>query len=221
MTHGLNPEWGALFDLDGVLIDSEDSYSVFWHDIDKRYPTGVTDFEYVIKGSTLEKILETYFSPTVREEILSSLKEHELTMEYRFFDGVENFLEILKTNGIPCAIVTSSNSVKMHHLFEQLPSLRQVIDVVITGDDVTNSKPDPEGYKLAAKRLGLPSSQCVVFEDSLAGIEAGRRAGGAVVGVATTRRADELRDLADLVVNLVSEVDINAIPGLLAKVSCI
>ncbi len=201
-----SPRWGALFDLDGVLIDSEGIYTEFWHDIDTAYPTGVADFEYVIKGNTLEAILDTYFPDAeVRRVILERLKEHEQSMRYVFFDGVEDFLRRLKAGGIPMAIVTSSNRVKMRHLFESLPVLEDLIDVVITGDDVTRSKPDPQGYNMAAARLGLDPNRCVVFEDSLAGVEAGRRAGGAVVAIATTNPADRLRPMADMVIDNVAD----------------
>lgn len=209
--------WGALFDLDGVLIDSEGIYTAFWHDIDEHYPTGVDRFEYIIKGSTLESIMSTYFPDReIQAEILVALKNHEATMEYRFFDGVDEFLQRLRDAGIVSAIVTSSNRKKMSHLFEMLPQLESLVDVVITGDDVTRSKPHPEGYNLAAERLGLSPRRCIVFEDSLAGVEAGRRAGGAVVGIATTNPTEKLLEFADMVVDTLPDVDIDMLPHLLA-----
>lgn len=210
-------KWAALFDLDGVLIDSEGIYTKFWHDIDRKYPTGVERFEYVIKGNTLNNILNTYFpDPNIRRRIVVELKEHEESMEYRFFEGVERFLAELRRRHVPSAIVTSSNAVKMRHLFEQVPALRQLVDIVVTEEDVTRSKPDPEGYNLAAERLGCAPSRCIVFEDSMAGVEAGRRAGGAVVGIATTNSADRLREFADMVVDTLADVDIERLPELLS-----
>lgn len=211
-------DWGALFDLDGVLIDSEDNYTMFWHDIDRKYPTGVERFEYVIKGSTLQSILHKYFvGDEIREKILHELKAHEKNMIYRLFDGVEIFLDKLKELGVLSAIVTSSNAVKMNHLFRQLPRLKELVEIVITEEDVSRSKPDPEGYNIAASRLGLHPKRCIVFEDSMAGVEAGRRAGGAVVGVATTNTVDSLMEFADLVVNSISEIDVTSLPQLLEK----
>lgn len=213
-----NNNWGALFDLDGVLIDTEGIYTEFWHDIDLRFPTGVENFEYVIKGNTLEAIMGTYFpDEEIREQILMLLKAQEADMDYRFFDGVERFLADLKEAGVRSAIVTSSNGVKMEHLFKKLPVLNDVIEVVITGDDVTHSKPDPEGYKLAARRLGLDSERCVVFEDSLVGVEAGRRAGGAVVGVATTNPKEKLQPMTDVVVDNITELTVDALAELVCS----
>lgn len=212
--------WAALFDLDGVLIDSEGIYTEFWHDIDVRFPTGVKDFEYVIKGNTLGTILDTYFNDdTVRGLILEALREQERSMQYRFFDGVEDFLSAIHRLGVPSAIVTSSNARKMKHLFSSLPILKEYIDVLITEEDVSHSKPHPEGYNLAAERLGVDPKNCIVFEDSMAGVEAGRRAGGAVVGIATTNPAESLLDFADMVVESLADVDIHLMPLLLESVN--
>ncbi|MDE5555542.1 MAG: HAD family phosphatase, partial [Muribaculaceae bacterium] len=78
----------ALFDLDGVLIDSESVYTVFWDKIEKKYPTGIPDFANAIKGSTLNKIMDLYKDQKVRENVLELLKEQERTMQFDIFDGV-------------------------------------------------------------------------------------------------------------------------------------
>ena len=118
----LNSGIGALFDLDGVLIDSEGIYTDFWNGVDAIYPTGINDFAHVIKGCTLPHILDTYFPEQERQEhIKRLLEQHEQTMEYRLFDGVYDFVYALKERGIPMAIVTSSTRIKMSHMIEQLP----------------------------------------------------------------------------------------------------
>ncbi|MDE6271276.1 MAG: HAD family phosphatase, partial [Muribaculaceae bacterium] len=171
----------ALFDLDGVLIDSESIYTEFWKRMDALYPTGIENFAYVIKGTTLPQILDRYFpDPEIQAQLRVHLKKQEEEMVYRIFPGVTDFLKSLKEAGIPTAIVTSSNDAKMRVLFDDLPGFEDYFDTVITDSDVTHSKPDPEAYRLAASRLGVPSEQCVVFEDSKAGLAAGRRAGGTV-----------------------------------------
>lgn len=197
----------VLFDLDGVLVDSEGIYTEFWEEIDRRYPTGVKDFAHVIKGNTLARILGTYFpDESIRRAILVELKRQEEEMVYRLFPGVDRLVMSLKEASIPTAIVTSSNAAKMRHLFNAVPLLRDNIDTIITEEDVTNSKPNPEGYLKASERLGVDPSHAVVFEDSLAGIEAGRRAGAVVVGVATTNPRSTIENLADVTVNLASEM---------------
>lgn len=197
----------ALFDLDGVLIDSESIYTVFWNRMNELFPTGIDNFSYVIKGTTLPQILDRYFpDPKVQAELRVYLKKQEAEMVYRIFPGVERFLKTLKEKGIPTAIVTSSNDAKMKVLFDSLPGFRDYFDVVVTDTDVTRSKPDPQGYMLAAERLGVPSEHCVVFEDSRAGLEAGRRAGGKVVAVATTLTHEDIAGCGDIVIDSFEEL---------------
>lgn len=197
----------ALFDLDGVLIDSESIYTVFWNRMNELFPTGIDNFAYVIKGTTLPQILDRYFpDPKVQAELRVYLKKQEAEMVYRIFPGVERFLKTLKEKGIPTAIVTSSNDAKMKVLFDSLPGFRDYFDVVVTDTDVTRSKPDPQGYMLAAERLGVPSEHCVVFEDSRAGLEAGRRAGGKVVAVATTLTHEDIAGCGDIVIDSFEEL---------------
>lgn len=197
----------ALFDLDGVLIDSESIYTVFWNRMNELFPTGIDNFAYVIKGTTLPQILDRYFpDPKVQAELRVYLKKQEAEMVYRIFPGVERFLKALKEKDIPTAIVTSSNDAKMKVLFDSLPGFRDYFDVVVTDTDVTRSKPDPQGYMLAAERLGVPSEHCVVFEDSRAGLEAGRRAGGKVVAVATTLTHEDIAGCGDLVIDSFEEL---------------
>ncbi len=197
-----------LFDLDGVLIDTEGIYSDFWNSINDRFPTGVEDFAQAIKGNTLTNILNIYF-PNKNDQLVirQLLAEHEKAMPYRAFKGALNLLADLKENGIKVAVVTSSNRDKMRHLFQQIPELEGSIDTLITDEDVTASKPDPQGYLTAAARLGTKPAECVVVEDSLAGLEAGRRAGAKVVAIATTNPRSKVENLAQLTVDTVANLD--------------
>ncbi|MCM1517834.1 MAG: HAD family phosphatase [Pseudoflavonifractor sp.] len=183
---------GVLFDLDGVLIDSERLYTVFWSEIDRDFPVGIPDFARYIKGSTLVKILQYYDSETVRDEIRRRLKKFEDTMSYTLFEGVSEFLDELTCRGIPKAVVTSSADVKMAKLFDALPGFRERFEAVITGSMVSRSKPAPEGYLMGARAIGCVPGDCYVFEDSLSGLEAGNRAGATVIGLSTTLPRESL-----------------------------
>ena len=197
---------GALFDLDGVLVDTEGIYTEFWSEMDRRFPTGVAGFAQVIKGSTLTDILDTYFpDKSVQDRIVDMLKQHERDMRYRLFDGVAELLAALRQRGFRMAIVTSSNRTKMKHLFAQLPELEKAMDIVITDEDISRSKPDPEGYLLAAERLGIPAEECYIFEDSLNGLRAARAAGGVVVGVATTNPRKVVEEMSDITVDTLAD----------------
>lgn len=189
----------ALFDLDGVLIDTETLYTEFWHGLGQSRNVGIDDFAQRIKGTTISDILATYFPPSQHEAILAELKNFEANMRYSLFPGVADFLGSIRRAGIKAAIVTSSNDAKMQRLWEQLPGLRQWFDAVITDSMVERSKPDPQPYQVAAAALGEKSGDCCVFEDSFSGIESGRRSGARVVALSTTNPQSSLIGKADLV----------------------
>lgn len=191
----------ALFDLDGVIIDTEPSYSIFWGGMGYEYNIAVDNFSDVIKGTTLTQILNKYFTEDKHDEIVSKLNKYEREMEYVVFPEVKDYLINLRSKGIKCAIVTSSNLEKMDNLWRQQPWLRECFDVVITDEDVTRSKPDPQPYLIAADRLGVAPEDCVVYEDSYNGLLSGRRAGCRVVALATTNPRASLEDKADIVVD--------------------
>lgn len=205
-------KYGFLFDLDGVLIDSEKEYSRIWATVNKEYPTNEPSLESKIKGCTLDKILDDYYPETsIREKVVARLYELEGKMHYEFLPGAKELLLELRKRDLPIALVTSSNEDKMRHLDEELPGIRNYFDTIITADLISKSKPDPEGYILAARKLGCDTKNCFVFEDSYQGVKAGRNSGAFVVGVRGTVPSDLLKQHSDLLVNDLSEVDIDDI----------
>ena len=196
----------CLFDLDGVLVDSERIYTKIWEAIERQWPTGIENFAYKIKGTTLEDILERYFPEDVREDVTKELIRLEGMMIYEALPGAISFLDALKEKGIPIALVTSSNGLKMAHLWNDMPGFKEKFDVIITGDEVKCSKPDPEGYLAAAAALGVDPHRCAVFEDSLQGVKAGKAAGAFVIGVAGTLKASDIEPFSDIVVNAVADI---------------
>ena len=193
---------GVLFDLDGVVVDSESIYTQFWSDIDKLHPTGVENFAIAIKGNTLQRILADYFPDNdVKQDILKRIKDFEINMRYKPFAEAIRFINELKRNQFRIAIVTSSSQKKMDNLYAQNPGFREMFDAVVTGDMVSHSKPDPEPYLLGAKAIGVAPESCYVFEDSISGIESGIRAGATVIGLATTLPYDKIDGKAHLTIN--------------------
>lgn len=193
----MNNDTAVLFDLDGVLIDSEGLYTAFWAETGRIFGVPSPTFAADIKGTTLKSILNYFPGEELKAKVIQRIHDFEDTMQYQLFPGVEDFLKALKQAGIPTAIVTSSDEVKMACLYSQLPILREMVDVVIDASMVTRSKPDPQGYILAAEKLGRAPENCFVFEDSLQGLEAGRSAGATVIGLATTNSVDAVRPLCD------------------------
>lgn len=206
------PVRGALFDLDGVLINTEPLYTAFWEQVGHKYKLPSPTFAYDIKGTTLKDILSRYFpDKATQDDLINMVHQFEDNIVYPVFDGVKEFLDSLQTAGWKIAIVTSSDNTKMEYLFGQLPWMKSRFDTIVTGSMVSRSKPDPEGYLTAARLLGCNPADCVVFEDSFQGLEAGRRAGAKVVALATTNTRESLTGKADLIIDNFSELE----PGML------
>ena len=201
---------GFLFDLDGVLIDSENEYSKIWIQLNKEFPTGVENLELKIKGCTLTKILNDYY-PDDNTKSLVAKRLHELEdqMQYDYLPYAKEFLKELKKRGISCALVTSSDNRKISHLKEELPDILNFFDFIVTGDLVKTSKPSPEGYLLAASKLNLKPQKCVVFEDSEQGVLAGKNANSYVVGITGTIDKDKLEPHVNEMINNFNELDID------------
>lgn len=185
---------GCLFDLDGVVIDSESSYTRFWSSIDRIYPTGIENYAIAIKGTTLPEIMKHYSDEAVKADILRRIHEFQASMAFDVFPGALQFLEGLRKAGIPAAIVTSSDNRKMTRLWQQHPALREYFHTVIDASMITRSKPDPEGYLKAADALGCRPENCFVFEDSIQGLKAGVASGATTIALATTYPRQAIRE---------------------------
>lgn len=190
----------ALFDLDGVILDTETNYTLFWDKIGLKY-LGIKDFCRRIKGQTLVHIFKEWFTNSSdREKITAELDEFENSMPYDFVPGAEEFLISLKSAGIPMAVVTSSNAKKMEVVFSRHPQLRSLFDHVLMSEDFTESKPSPQCFIRGMERFGALPSQTIVFEDSVSGLQAGKASGATLVGLATTNPASVVSQYADYVI---------------------
>lgn len=198
----------VLFDLDGVLLDSEGQYSIFWEQMDHEYPTGIQQFASFIKGFHLARILNYFENEDVRQQVLDKLLEFERHMNYEFFPGALEFVKELRSAGIPMAIVTSSDHKKMQALYSQYPEFPTLFDKIVTGDMVTKAKPDPDCFLMGARQLGVDIKDCIVFEDSRNGLIAGRESGALVIGISTTLDRDTVGQLSDLTLNAVEELTV-------------
>lgn len=185
-----------LFDMDGVMLDTESQYDIFWKRIGKEYNIGISNFEKKIKGTTLPGILKKYFSDLPSEEtekLIAELDKFESQMEFYEIAGSVDFVKRVKAEGFKVGLVTSSTNTKMIGVNKN-KHFDTLFDTLVTASQVEHGKPNPECYLLAAKKLSVNSEQCLVFEDSFAGITAAKAAGMDVIGLATTHSHKELEN---------------------------
>lgn len=191
-----------LFDLDGVIFDTEGQYSVLWDELGDRYFSD-REFGGRIKGQTLPRIFDTYFpgDTALQNEIRARLDVFEREMDYSYIPGVEEFLEDLKRRGCPAAIVTSSDRSKMQNVYMAHPEIKSLVTHIFTGEDFTRSKPFPDCYIMGMNVFGTLPGNTFIFEDSFNGLQAAKDSGGNVIALATTNAREDVAPYAGLVID--------------------
>ncbi len=198
---------GAIFDMDGVLVDNANYHVRAWLQLGKEL--GMTFAPKSIRsvfGRRNREILPALTKNPIPEAEAIRLTEQKEAIyrnlirgEIRPVPGLIDFLESLRQQGIPAAVATSAPKENLEMTLDGL-GLKSYWAAVVIGAEVERSKPAPDIFLLAAKRLGLRPERCVVFEDSNAGLEAARAAGCPSGALATTHTADELREHQALVI---------------------
>jgi beta-phosphoglucomutase len=202
----------ALFDLDGVVVDTESQYTKFWGSVGKKYFPEQPDFAEKIKGSTLVQIYDRYFKGETdkQQTITKGLDDFERSMDYEYIPGYYQFVLKLRELGVKTAVVTSSNIAKMENVYRAHPDFKSLFDAILTSEDFDKSKPDPDCYLKAAQRFGFQSDECVGFEDSINGLKAVKAAKMMCVGLATTNSEEVVAQYADIVIDNYLSDSVNA-----------
>ncbi|MDN3260358.1 HAD family hydrolase [Streptomyces sp. CSDS2] len=188
-----------LFDNDGTLVSSLDSVERCWSGWAREHGITAEEFGRVeLHGRPAAEIVADLLPAHLVPEAVARVEQLEVedvpNGGVRLLPGTRDFLDALPADR--WAVVTSAT----RRLAEaRLGAVGITPKALVSADDVTRGKPDPEPYLLAARQLGVDPAQCVVFEDAPAGLRAGRAAGMTTVALATTHRAAELD--ADLVVD--------------------
>lgn len=204
-----------MFDLDGVVFDTEPQYTRFWGSQCRLYHPDRPGLEREIKGQTLVQIFDRLFSGPLEAEravVTRRLDSFEQDMAFDYVEGFLPYITALRRRGVRTALVTSSNLDKMAKVYERRPEIVPLFDVILTSEDFARSKPDPDCYLRAAARLGVPPEQCVVFEDSFNGLRSGRAAAMRVVGLSTTNAAADIAPLADIVIGDYTQLPDGCLP---------
>ncbi|MEE3176160.1 MAG: HAD family phosphatase [Verrucomicrobiota bacterium] len=194
---------GALFDWDGVIIDSHNQHENSWSKLaEEENEVLPDDFFKMTFGMRNENIIPNFFGNwidvTNQEEVtrLADRKE-EIYREIIISDGIEplpgvrNLLQSLKSEEIACSIASSTPIANIETVMGMI-GLSDYFDAITAAEDVSNGKPNPEVFLKAAEKIKVDPKNCVVFEDAHVGIEAGLAANMQVIAVATTHPVDSL-----------------------------
>lgn len=202
----------VIFDMDGVLIDSEMIYLMWLTEYLKRKGYGVdrVQLERTIGLSsklTAEQMEKIYGSGTGRalwEDFLKTTEDYPLDYNEILFDGIKELMEYLDEKGLGLAIASASPRAEIEEMLA-CTGLNKQIQIVLSGEEFEKSKPNPEIYLAAAEKLGVDIKNCIVIEDSEYGIAAGKQAGAYVIA-RKEERFSCCQERADKIVNDIAEL---------------
>ena len=193
-------EMAAIFDWDGVVIDSSQAHEQSWELLGRevRQPLPKDHFErgFGQKNQYIIPHILHWTNNLAEIERLGDRKE-ELYRQIvtqtgvAIIPGIENFLRRLNHDGIPCAVGSSTPRLNLETLLDRV-GFRRYFQTFVSAEDVSRGKPDPEVFLTCASRLGRTPDQCAVFEDAFVGLEAARNGGMKTVALATTHPREKL-----------------------------
>lgn len=208
---------GFLFDLDGVIVETAVFHYQAWRKMTNDLGFDISEeFNEGLKGisrmDSLDLILKhggIELSEAKKNELATSKNEYYLTLVSQMtsddiLEGVTEFFEQIKQTDIKIALGSVSKNAKM--ILERV-GLLQNFGAIIDGTKIAKGKPDPEVFLKGAAELGLLPSECIVFEDAVAGVEAGKNAGMKVVGIGQA----EVLIKADIVLNGFEGLELNSL----------
>lgn len=176
--------FGAIFDQDGLLFDTESIFQSSWIaagrelgvDVPETYTHAVCGLGRGRLPEMVKRYMPSLDPETYISRALAIASKRQLSETPTLKPGVREILEFYREHHIKMAIASSSTREVVTHNLES-SGIRKYFSAVVTGEDVTNGKPAPDIFLLAADRLQLPPSRCVVYEDALTGIRAAHAAG--------------------------------------------
>jgi beta-phosphoglucomutase len=211
----------VLFDLDGVLVSTDEYHYQSWKKLSKEEGFDFFDHEFnhkfrgVARKECVEIITKAsgkHYTPEQKQELAERKNRYfveslsTVTTEV-LLPGSLSTLQELKKRGIKIAVASNSRNAKT--IIDQ-SKIKEYLDTIVDGYDIKNSKPDPEVFLLAAKNVGIPPAYCLVVEDAVAGIESARRAGMQALGIGTKERLPN----ADIVIPNLAAISVDELLNL-------
>ncbi len=201
-----------IFDMDGVLVDSMPDHAEAWKQA--LATAGITISRndiYELEGSNHRQIIEIMFrrfGRNPKEEDVRELSRKKIEIFNRIehvkpFDGIKELLNSLLPK-YKLAVVSGSNNKTVHHIIDSF--FPNTFQVIISGDDIKESKPSPEPYLRAVEKLGIPGKQCLVIENAPLGVRAAKNAGMRCIAIPTYLDKEKLKE-ADVIVESHRELE--------------
>jgi len=193
--------FGVIFDLDGVIVDNMGFHRKAWGLFLEKYAPQIDLSDFSLHfGKTNQELLRLIFKREVSDAEAADLGDEKEAIYRRIYTGsirplpgLIGLLQDMKKAGIRLAVASAAPKINVDFVLEQL-SLRGFFDAVLDASHSVKGKPDPGIYLNAARIIDVPPKRCLVFEDSLPGVQAARSAGMTVVGVTTTYSEDMLKN---------------------------
>lgn len=211
------PFKGVIFDMDGTLLESTEADYRAWEKVFNDYEQELPFEKYApMLGVKSADVIRNEIGFGDEQDVKRILKEKfDYFVEYvkenpiKPVFAAETFLKSLAKYPIKVALATSSRKEKMLMVLKQLDFI-QYFQAIVTGDEVTNGKPAPDIFLLAAKRLGLEPEDCMVVEDGPIGVAAAKSARMKCLAITETHEAGKL-SAADLIIDTYEHADIKTI----------
>jgi beta-phosphoglucomutase len=216
--------WAVIFDMDGVLVDSAPAHFESWQRLARQEGITITREQFDAGFGRQNKDIIPMFFGAVSMQRLAEIAERKEKIYREIVSdrvpavpGAAALVKNLAARGVSLA-VGSAGPRKNIEMVLRAMGIAGDFRAVVSGEDASRGKPDPQVFQMACERLGLPPARCVVIEDALAGVEAAKAAGTAVAAVMMHHPADALRRAgADLVVGTLAELSPAALGALITR----
>lgn len=189
---------GLIFDLNGTIVDDMPIHFKVWHQYLRNNGSDATFEEVLVhtSGQSSYEIIRHFFGEARTDQECFDMGNEKEALYREIYEpeplaGLLDLLAAASERQLPMAVVTSANRPNASHVLDTL-DLRRYFDIVVTLEDVHHHKPDPEALLKAAAHIGVTPSRCIVFEDTLTGLEAARRANMHAVAMLTTLEPDRV-----------------------------